>query len=90
MVAGDRRPYLVGLIVPDGTWAAEAGDVRAGLAAALDRVNAGLSVTERVRRFIVADEPFSIENGELTPSLKTRRHVLRARYGARLDALYAR
>ena len=58
------------------------------VAAAIDRVNAGLSVTERVRRFLAADEPFTTENGEMTPSLKIRRHVLRERYGARLDGLY--
>ena len=55
---------------------------------AVDRVNAGLAVPERVRRILIADEPFSIDNGEMTPSLKTKRHVLRERYGARLDALY--
>jgi long-chain acyl-CoA synthetase len=93
MVAGDRRPYLVGLIVPDSEWAAtlpSPDQVQAGLSAAVDRVNAGLSTTERVRRFLIADEPFTIENGEITPSLKTKRHVLRARYGERMDALYAR
>jgi long-chain acyl-CoA synthetase len=93
MVAGDRRPYLVGLLVPDRDWAAaqdSADAVHAGVAAAVDRVNAGLSTTERVRRFLIADEPFTIENEALTPSLKIRRHVLRERYGARLDALYAR
>jgi long-chain acyl-CoA synthetase len=58
--------------------------------AAIDRVNAGLSVTEKVRRVLIADEPFTIENGSLTPSLKVRRHILRAQYGDRLDALYAR
>jgi long-chain acyl-CoA synthetase len=41
-----------------------------------------------VRRFIVADEPFSIENEQLTPSMKIRRHVLKQVYGERLDALY--
>ncbi|UAK24579.1 AMP-dependent synthetase/ligase [Sphingomonas nostoxanthinifaciens] len=93
MVAGDRRPYLVGLVVPDAEWRATlppGADPARLLMAAVDRVNAGLSTTERVRRILVADEPFAIENGELTPSLKVRRHVLRARYGARLDALYAR
>ncbi|MDO6416679.1 AMP-dependent synthetase/ligase [Sphingomonas sp. BIUV-7] len=102
MVAGDRRPHLVGLIEPDVQWMLEwaaangvaAADARAStglhraLMAAVDRVNAGLSVTEKVRRILVTDEPFSIENGEMTPSLKIRRHVIRARYGARMDALY--
>ncbi|WP_336962141.1 AMP-dependent synthetase/ligase [Sphingobium aquiterrae] len=104
MVSGDRRPHIVGLIVPDPEWMLEWGkahDVEptlavlrddagflAALRAAVDRVNEELSVTERVRRFILADEPFSIENGEMTPSMKIRRHMLRARYQERLDALY--
>ena len=104
MIAGDRRPYMVALIVPDAEWTAEwcakSGtgcnrtaldddlDFRAAVSAAVDRVNRDLSVTERIRRFIIADEPFTIENEQLTPSLKIRRHVLREIYGERLDALY--
>ena len=89
MVVGDRRPYLVGLLVPDRD-GHDGRDAQEAISRAVDRVNASLSVTERVRRFIVADEPFTVENGALTPSLKVRRHVLIARYGAQLDALYAR
>ena len=104
MVAGDRRPYIVGLIVPDREWseqwARDAGepaelarlaareDFRVAVRAAIDRVNGDLSVLEKVRQFTFADEPFAIENEELTPSLKIRRHKIRERYGARLDALY--
>ncbi|KEZ00190.1 AMP-dependent synthetase [Sphingomonas sp. BHC-A] len=102
MVHGDRRPHLVGLLVPDAEWtrewAAEQGRkvegiekdaaYQAALRAAVDRVNDDLSVIERVRRFILADEPFTIENSEMTPSMKIRRHVIRARYQDRLDALY--
>ena len=102
MVHGDRRPYLVGLLVPDAEWtrewAAEHGCAiesvdenrafQAELRAAVDRVNDDLSVTERVRRFILADEPFTIENGEMTPSMKIRRHMIRSRYQDRLDGLY--
>ncbi len=91
MVAGDRRPYLVALVVPDAEWAAglpPGTDMQRALSAAVDRVSRGLSSVERVRRILVADEPFTIENGALTPSHKMRRHVLRDRYGARLDALY--
>jgi long-chain acyl-CoA synthetase len=104
MVVGDRRPHLVGLIVPDPDWArgwaAAAGmryDAAAlkadpafqkAIGAAIDRVNAHLSVIEKVRRFLIADAPFSIDNEQLTPSLKVRRHVVRAVYADRLDALY--
>lgn len=102
MVQGDRRPYLVGLIVPDSEWTREWAEAKgraiiglssdadylAALRQAVDRVNDDLSVIERVRRFILADEAFSIENEEMTPSMKIRRHVIRKRYSDRLDALY--
>ena len=87
MVFGDRRPHLVGLLVPDPEFAG-AADLQQRLAKAVDRVNAELSVVEKVRRFIVADGPFSIENEQMTPSMKIRRHVLTAAYGERLAALY--
>jgi long-chain acyl-CoA synthetase len=104
MVIGDKRPYIAGLIVPDADWALEWArkegekfDMRAleqlpafrtALRMAVDRVNADLSVIERVRQFAFADEPFTIDNEEMTPSLKIRRHKLKERYGERLDALY--
>ena len=89
MVYGDRRPHLVALLVPDPE-IAKAPDVHQRLQAAVDRVNADLSVIERIRRFILADEAFTIENEQLTPSLKIRRHVISKAYGDRLDALYKR
>jgi long-chain acyl-CoA synthetase len=45
-------------------------------------------VIEKVRQFTFADEAFSIDNEEMTPSLKIRRHKIKERYGARVDALY--
>ena len=104
MVYGDRRPHIVGLVVPDAEWALEWAQAngekfdlgalqdlpafRSALRGAVDRVNADLSVTEKVRQFAFADEAFSIENEEMTPSLKIRRHKLKERYGTRLDGLY--
>lgn len=104
MIAGDRKPYMTAVLVPDPEWTAEwcahtatpcnfrdlahDPDYKAALGQAVERVNRDLSVTERVRKFILADEPFTIENEQLTPSLKIRRHVLKQIYGARLDALY--
>jgi long-chain acyl-CoA synthetase len=89
MVYGDRRPHLVALLVPDAEFA-RGKDVHARLQEAVDRVNADLSVLERVRRFIVADAAFTIENEQLTPSLKIRRHKIIEQYGDRLAALYKR
>lgn len=93
MLYGDRRPYMVALLVPDADWLAERGitepeAIRSVLDVAVSRVNAALGVVERVRRFAIADEPFAIANGEMTPSMKIRRHMIRARYEDRLAALY--
>lgn len=104
MVSGDKRPYIVGLIVPDPDWALEwARDqdtpydfnalqdnpaFRSAIRGAIDRVNKDLSVTEKVRQFEFTDEPFAIENEEMTPSLKIRRHVIKERYSDRLDGMY--
>src|SRR3954451_2937156 len=89
MVYGDRRPHLVALLVPDPEIASEP-DSQQRLQRAVDRVNADLSVIERVRRFMIADAPFAIENEQLTPSMKIRRHVIAKAYGERLAALYRR
>jgi long-chain acyl-CoA synthetase len=89
MVYGDRRPHLVALLVPDPE-IADASNLHARLQKAVDRVNADLSVIEKVRRFILADEGFTIENEQLTPSMKIRRHVISQVYGERLNALYKR
>lgn len=88
MVYGDRRPHLVALLVPEAEIADEP-ELQARLSKAVDRVNAELSVIEKVRRFIVADAAFTVENEMLTPSIKIRRHVIGAAYGKRLAALYA-
>jgi long-chain acyl-CoA synthetase len=104
MVSGDKRPYLVGLVVPDAEWALEWAKAngekfdfkalqdlpafRSAVRAAVDRTNKDLSVIEKVRQFAFADEPFTTDNEEMTPSLKIRRHKIRERYGARMDALY--
>jgi long-chain acyl-CoA synthetase len=104
MIAGDKKPYMTAVLVPDPEWTqewcaksgsrcdfkglAQNHDFKAALGAAVERVNRDLSVTERVRKFILADTPFTIENEQLTPSLKIRRHILKQVYGERLDALY--
>lgn len=104
MVYGDRRPYLVGLVVPNPEWAqewaaarglgidlrvlAQHPDFQKAMQAAVDRVNARLSVIERVRKVTLADAPFSVENTQMTPTLKIRRHILRQAYGERLEKLY--
>jgi long-chain acyl-CoA synthetase len=104
MVFGDRRPYLVAVIVPDPEFAVHfarqhkaAHDLPAlaghpgfhqALGDVVGRVNQELAPIERVRRFIIAHEPFSVENAQMTPTLKIRRHAIRDAYEAAFDSLY--
>ena len=106
MTYGDKRPYLVAVLVPEQSfieeWATSSG-VEANLTdlseneafskalgSALERANARLSQIEKVRRFIIASEPFTTDNAMMTPTLKIRRHKIRETYWERLDRLYSR
>ena len=97
MVFGDRRPYLVAVIVPGAELLERFtasrgpgadGELQRIIGAAVARVNAELSPVERVRRFIVASEAFTTANGQMTPTLKIKRHAIRQAYGEALQALY--
>ncbi len=105
MVYGDNRPYLVALVTlnvdatarfarehgiptePDAL-AAHPG-IRAEVQREIDAVNARLSSFETIKRFAVLARDFSIEGGELTPTLKVKRKVVSERYRDLLAAMYA-
>ena len=97
MVFGDRHPYLVAVLVPEpdlisgmGLQNGELDRITGAVGAAVARVNQSVSPRERVRRFLIASEPFTPANGLITPTLKIRRHAIRGAYGAALDQLYER
>ncbi len=78
-VFGDARPYNVAVVVSQHS---------AAVAAAVERVNLTLPDYARVRRWIVAEHPFTPVNGLLTGTGRNRRDAILARYGAVLDELY--
>lgn len=106
MVYGDKRPYLVAVVVPDAAfveeWASQNGrsanletlcddeGLRKAVGQVVERVNGDLAQIEKIRRFVVAREAFTTENGMMTPTLKIRRHKIRENYWEKLDALYGR
>lgn len=106
LVYGDRRPNLVALVVPHAEfvkrYAREHGVTADGAALAADpafkdaigeavaRANKGLSAIERVRRSHVLPEPFTVENGMMTPTLKLRRHLIIKTYQDAIDGLYGK
>ena len=90
MVVGDRRPYLVAVIVPEFEKTKSLGDkeINEIISSEVKKANEGLSSIEKIRKFIIAKEPFSTENGLLTPTMKVKRHKVFEIYGETLDDLY--
>ncbi len=104
LVYGDKRPHLVALIVPDQDFVTSyakaegrRGDLsdltdddgfQGTIGAAMKRANQRLSPIERVRRFKILPEPFTIENGTMTPTLKLKRQIIYKHHEATINELY--
>ena len=54
----------------------------------VDSVNDNLSSFESVKDFVLAKQPFSIENGELTPSIKVKRKVVMEKFADDIEQMY--
>lgn len=63
-------------------------DLRKAIDTAVSRINKRLSNIEKIRKFALATEAFTIENAQMTPSLKLRRHVVKEVYKDTLEGLY--
>ena len=101
LLAGDRLPHLVALFtlnaqaaesIPgakeSGVSLYEAPPVLAEVQNIVNRVNKQLAPFEQVKRFRVLHREFSIENGEVTATMKVRRKQVMENFRMELDALY--
>tara|TARA_Y100000591_G_scaffold26195_1_gene19318 strand:- start:311 stop:2110 length:1800 start_codon:yes stop_codon:yes gene_type:complete len=104
MLYGDFKNYLVAIIVPNKElaleWAKE-NNVDSNLSniikdnsfikkirEVVDKVNKNLSAIEQIRKFILIDHEFTIENNMMTPSMKVRRFKVKDMYKEKLENLY--
>jgi long-subunit acyl-CoA synthetase (AMP-forming) len=89
---GDRRPYIVALLVldPDAAAGLDASDpeVIARVQAEVDAANAHLARVEQVKRFCLLDGEWLPGGDELTPTMKLRRRPIADKHAARIEALY--
>jgi long-chain acyl-CoA synthetase len=104
MLYGEGRKFVSALLSPRRStveaWAREHGivapyaallarpEVQRRLSDAVARVNAQLARTEQVRRWTLLDRELSLEEDELTPTMKVRRVRVTERFRDRLEALY--
>ncbi len=103
VVIGDRRRYLTALLTLDEeklpmvaqllgidvVGARDHADFARWLQDEVERVNRGLAQVQTIKKFKVLPVDFSVEGGELTPTMKIKRKVIATRYAAEIEGLYA-
>lgn len=86
VVIGNDRPYLVALLAPDPE--ARVADRDAWAADRVRQVNATLAPFEQIKKFAWLPEPLTVENGQLTPTMKIKRRVVDEAYREMIAGLY--
>jgi long-chain acyl-CoA synthetase len=90
LVVGDRRPYVTALITLDSDEVRASGrDPQELVQELVDDVNRDRVRVEQIKRFTILPRDFTLEAGELTPTLKLRRRVVLDHFGDEVEALYA-
>jgi len=84
MVYGDKKNYLVALIVPNKEFLQEKKIINI----VIENVNKKLTLVEKIKKIQLIDENFSIENGLLTPTMKVKRKKVTEKYKNELEKLY--
>jgi long-chain acyl-CoA synthetase len=84
MVYGDKKNYLVALIVPSKDFLREKEKINY----VIEKINKKLTLLEKIKKIQLIDENFSIENGLMTPTMKVKRKKVTEKYKNQLEELY--
>ncbi len=84
MVFGDKKNYLVALIVPSKEFSKE----KEKISQVIENINKKLTQVEKIKKIQLIDENFSIENGLMTPTMKVKRKKVTEKYKKELENLY--
>jgi long-chain acyl-CoA synthetase len=85
LVYGDNKPYLVALLVISKEKKNLTNEI---VQTEIDKININLSKTEKIKKFFIINEQFTIENEMLTPTLKLKRYKIIKNYKLDLEKLY--
>ena len=84
MVYGDKKNYLVALVVPSKDFLHEKEKINN----VIEKINKKLTLLEKIKKIQLIDENFSIENGLMTPTMKVKRKKVTEKYKNQLEELY--
>ena len=83
-VFGEQKNYIAALLVLSSESKSSDEDIQRYI----DEANKDLTQPEKIKKFIFIDEPFSIENNLMTPTMKVRRHEVQKKYQNQIDQLF--
>jgi len=86
MVYGDGKNYLVALIVPNKEFSKQKEKINE----IVNKINNNLTLVEKIKKFQIIEESFTIENGLLTPTMKVKRNKVILKYKNVLESFYKR
>jgi long-subunit acyl-CoA synthetase (AMP-forming) len=95
MVSGVGQQAAYAIVVPSEALRPKMGDAavraefEAEMASVLKRVNANVADYEQLRMIVVAKEPWSIDNGCLTPTMKIKRNRIESTVNEQVEKWYA-
>src|SRR3954454_508620 len=91
LVIGDRRPFVAALVTldPDMTGALSDEQKHARVQEIVDAVNRDRSRFEQIKRFAILPRDFSMDEGEVTPTLKVKRRVVLDHFASEVDKIYS-
>ena len=84
MVYGDKKNYLVALVVPSKDFLHEKEKINN----VIEKINKKLTLLEKIKKIQLIDENLSIENGLMTPTMKVKRKKVTEKYKNQLEELY--
>lgn len=88
LLVGDRQPYVTALFTVNTAAAENASEITAEVGGVVKRVNKQLAPFEQIKRFKILERDFSIEKGELTPTMKVRRKQVLENFRREVSDLY--
>ena len=85
LVYGDNKPYLVSMIVLSDD---KKNSTKEEIQSEIEKVNKNLTKIEKIKKFFISEEKFSIENGMVTPTMKLKRYKIIQKYKNNFENLY--
>ncbi len=85
LVYGDNKPYLIAILVLNNN---ESNVSDENVSKEIETINKNLSKIEKIKKFFVIKDQFTIENGLMTPTLKLKRYKIIEKYKSEIEKLY--